>query len=256
MTTLPRLAQRLSLGTLAAAIAVCASNGQAAVPTNSMSQSPGSMQQTIEALELPMSERIQDLRAQKSAYQNLETIAFKKSNSMDLRWKAVTALGRLGGTKAKAELDRALKSPEWFMRNAALVSYSQVDRASALVWARKLLSDKALVVRSAAVDVISGSRDVTSAPLLWQKLNAKENFKNRQSLFIRRRIVEALADLEGKGREAKFIAILQDKDETLHEPAIEALERITAKSMGSPGESVQSRRAQWQQWWTENKAKL
>ncbi|RYZ71785.1 MAG: HEAT repeat domain-containing protein [Proteobacteria bacterium] len=230
--------------------------GQAAVPSNRSQGSAGSMQSTLESLSLPLSERLQDLQAQPAAYKNLQAIAFKKSSNMDVRWKAVTAMGRLGGAKAKADLERALKSPEWFMRNAALVSYSQNDRQASLTWARKLLSDKALVVRAAAVEIIANAKDTASSQILWQKLYAKENFKRNQSLFIRRRIVEALGEMEGKGREAKFVAILADKDESLHEPAIEALERITAKSMGTPGETVQSRRAQWQNWYSVNKASL
>lgn len=229
---------------------------QAAIPSDRSTGSGGSMQTTLDSLNLPLAERIQDLQTQSNGYKNLQAIAFKKGNAMDLRWKAVTAMGRLGGAKAKTDLERALKSPEWFMRNAALVSYSQNNRQASLTWARKMLSDKALVVRAAAVEIIANAKDSASSQLLWQKLYSKENFKRNQSLFIRRRIVEALADIEGKGRESKFVAILQDKDESLHEPAIEALERITAKSMGTPGETVRSRSAQWQQWYTENKAAL
>lgn len=211
---------------------------------------------TLSSLDLPFADRIHDLKSQKGAYANLASIAFGKSHPMDVRWKALTALGRLGGASAKADLARAASSPEWFMRNAALVSIAQNDRAAGLQTARKLLSDKALVVRAAAVDVIAGTRDIASAPILWQKLYARENFKGTQSLFIRRRIVEALADMETKGQEAKFIAILQDKDESLHEPAIEGLERITANALGNPGEPVKTRRAHWQQWYSKNKARL
>ncbi len=229
---------------------------QAAIPSNRNQGASGSMQLTVDALSRPLEERLAELRSQDSAYKNLQAIAFKKSNGMDLRWKALTALGRVGGAKSRTDLEKAMKSQEWFMRNAGLVAFSQLDRAGSVAWARKLLNDKALVVRSAAVDVIVNSKDVASAPLLWQKLYAKENYKRSQSLFIRRRIVEALAEIEGKGRESKFIAVLQDKDESLHEPAIEALERITAKTMGTPGESIPSRRAQWQSWYSANKASL
>lgn len=228
----------------------------AAIPSDRSQGSAGSMQMTIDSLGRPLQERLSELRGQNDAYKNLQAIAFKKSRGMDLRWKAITAMGRLGGDKSRGDLEKALKSQEWFMRNAGLVAFAQVDRAGSVAWARKLMSDKALVVRAAAVDVIANAKDASSTPLLWQKLYAKENYKRQQSLFIRRRIVEALADLEGKGRESKFIAVLGDKDESLHEPAIEALERITARSIGTPGESVPARRAQWQEWYSANKASL
>lgn len=217
----------------------------------------GNMQTTKAALELPLLERLSALKAQPHAYENLKTVMFTKSNSMDLRWKAVTAASRVGTVaQAKADLVRALQSPEWYMRNAGLIALLNVDHSQALTWARKLLSDKALVVRSAAVDVISQSHDVTSASLLWQKLYAKENFRGRQSLFIRRRIVETLGDIEAKGNEGKFVAVLQDNDASLHEPAIEALERLTKHTVGLPGQPLNARRAQWQQWYKTNKATL
>lgn len=231
------------------------SPAHAAVSAPTMSSS--GLQATKEALELPLLERISALRAQPHAYENLKSLMFAKSNSMDVRWKAVTAVGRIGSkAQAKADLVRALQASEWYMRNAALIAMVNVDRAESLKWARQLMSDKALVVRSAAVDVLAQSRDIASASLLWTKLNAKENYRGKQSLFIRRRIVEALAEMEGKGAEPKFVAVLGDKDASLHEPAIEALERLTKRSLGAPGEPVQFRRAQWQQWYKENKATL
>ena len=242
---------------LAFAVAAATSTvARASVSSHASQAGTGTLQSTKEALELPLAERLQTLKSDSRSYENLKTLMFTKGTSMDVRWKAVTAAGRVGGEKAKADMVRALTAPEWFMRNAGLIALSNLDRAQSLAWARKLLSDKALVVRAAAVDVISQSHDSSSANLLWTKLYSKENYRNRQSLFIRRRIVEALADLEGKGHEAKFVALLQDKDDSLHEPAMEALERITKHTVGNPGEPAQFRRAQWQQWYKTNKASL
>jgi HEAT repeat protein len=229
---------------------------QAAVSSHATDNQSSRLQATKDALDLPLMERVQQLKGDSHSYENLKVLMFGKANAMDLRWKAVTAFARVGGDKAKADIVRTMQSPEWFMRNAGLIAMSTVDRSESLVWARKFLNDKALVVRSAAVDVISKSHDVTSTNLLWTKLYSKENFRNAQSLFIRRRIVEALADIDGKGHEAKFVALLQDKDQSLHEPAMEALERITKHTVGSPGDPEQARRAQWEQWYKANKASL
>lgn len=233
-----------------------AQSAVAAVSPRSTTASSGSLQGTKEALDLPLMERLAVLREQSGSYENLRQLMFSKSASMDTRWKAVTAFGRLGREKSKADLARAMKAPEWYMRNAALVSMATIDASEAVAWARRLMSDKALVVRSAAVDVIAQSHDAASTDLLWQKLYAKENYRKKQSLFIRRRIVEALGEMEQKGVESKFVAILQDKDVNLHEPAIEALERITKKQIGSPGEPVQFRRAKWEEWYKQNRATL
>lgn len=229
---------------------------RASVSSHATQAGSGTLQSTKEALELPLAERLQALKGDAHSYENLKTLMFTKATSMDVRWKAVTAAGRVGGAKAKADMVRALTAPEWFMRNAGLIALTTLDRAESLSWAKKLMSDKSLVVRAAAVDVISQNHDSASANLLWTKLYAKENYRNRQSLFIRRRIVEALAEFDGAGHEAKFVALLQDKDDSLHEPAMEALERITKHTVGNPGEPTQFRRAQWQQWYKANKVSL
>jgi len=141
---------------------------------------------------------------------------------------------------------------DWYMRNAGLIAMTNVDRELASSWARKLLSDKALMVRAAAVATLAELRDSAAAPLLWEKLYARENFKGHQSLFIRRRIVEALGRIESSGGEGRFVEVLADADESLHGPAIKALERMTKRTFGSPGESPGSKRAHWQQWWKES----
>ncbi len=218
--------------------------------------SSGGLSQTRDALELSMLERIQQLKGDSKSYSNLQSLMASKSEAFELRYKATTALAKVGGSRAKSDMTRAMTSQEWFMRNAGLIGMASIDRSEALVWARKLLNDKALVVRSAAVDVITQARDTTSTNLLWQKLYSKENYRNKQSLYIRRRIVEALSELDSKEHAAKFVALLQDKDDSLHEPAMEALERITKQVVGTPGSPIQDRRAQWQKWYKANRATL
>lgn len=207
---------------------------------------------TRAALRLPLAERMVALGEQgPQGYKNLRAIMDDDSQGMEARWRAVTALGLLGGQNSKPELEQALRHKVWYMRNAGLVAMTNVDKGAAANWAKRLLSDKALVVRAAAVDTL-GSLDAKSAsPLLWQKLNAPENFKGKQSLFIRRRIVETLARLERQGQEAKFIAVLGDRDESLHLPAIRALERITMKTLGEDKEPVSFKKSHWQRWWKE-----
>jgi HEAT repeat protein len=238
---------------LALAMAV-AMEARAAVSPHANSN--GGIQATKEALDLSMLERIQALKSDSNSYSNLKALMESKSEAFELRYKATTALAKVAGSKAKTEMVHAMTSSEWFLRNAGLIGMSSLDRAEALVWARKLLNDKALVVRSAAVDIITQARDTTSTNLLWQKLYSKENFRNKQSLYIRRRIVEALSEIDSKEHAAKFVALLQDKDDSLHEPAMEALERITHQAVATPGSPLQDRRAQWQKWYKANKATL
>lgn len=227
---------------------------EAAIPKTPLHHEVSSIKtsDTGEALRLPLGERLSALQMQgPQGYRNLRQIMFDEKQGMEARWRSVIAAGMIGGTESKPELEQALKSREWFMRNAGLLAMVKADRAAAIKWARILLSDKAMVVRAAAVDVLGDLKDPSSLNLLWTKLNAKENFKGKQSLFIRRRIIETLAAQEVQGREAKFVSVLADQDESLHAPAIQALERLTAKTMGVPQEPVKFKKAHWQRWWKE-----
>ena len=201
---------------------------------------------TRDSLALSMTDRLEALRAQgPQGYRNLVSIMFDEGAAMGQRWKATTAVGRLGGKLSLPELERAYKRKEWFMRSAALLAMGGVDQQKHLSWARALLSDRALVVRAAAVDAIDAARDAGSAGALWSRLNAKENFNGGDSLWIRRRMAEALSRLAGPGSEPRFYKLLADRDESLHGPALDALERLSKHRLGAPNASVAMRRELW-----------
>ena len=235
----------------------------AAVPSHGMGNAHRaeptkiSLDATKNVLKLPIDQRIQLLmREGEQGYRNLVGLMFNEALPMEIRWRAVTASGRIAGALAKPELKRAFQSHDWYMRNAALVSMAHIDRATATDWARRLMSDKSLVVRTAAVSAIAQFQDQASAPLLWEKLYSKENFRGKQSLFIRRHIVEALARLKPAGSESQFIEVLADNDKTLHPAAIRALESLTDKRIGKATDPMTVKRAQWQRWWKERSVTL
>ena len=205
-----------------------------------------------EALLLPVENRASALKAQGSKGEAaLVTLMFDQSASMDLRWKAITSAGLVGGNSLRPQIQKALVAKEWFVRNAALVALESIDRNEAKVWAKKFLDDKALVVRSAAVETLARLEDRSATAVLWKKLNAKENFRGNQSLWIRKQITTALAQLDKSESQRQFIDLLEDRDEGVQEAAIKALELRTGQQLGSDREPVKFKRAYWQQWWRE-----
>ena len=118
------------------------------------------------------------------------------------------------------------------MRNAALVALKEVNPAQSQKLAQKLLKDKALVVRSAAVTVLEANITPEVRDLLWDELNQSYNFKGSQSLWIRHQIVEVLAK-KPMHRELKIFAdLLSDKDARVHVPAVAGLEKLTGVQLG------------------------
>lgn len=162
----------------------------------------------------------------KEAKQALAEISFEKAETLGVRWKALVAMGRLDPKFAQPHLEAALLSNEWFMRNAALVVVSYGDRDWAIKKARVAMHDPALVVRTAAVKVLGDVRAREAAPLLWEKLNASENFRRGESLWIRPIIGETLALMARPEDKAAFQKLLNDKDPKVKLHAQVALDKI------------------------------
>jgi len=203
-----------------------------------------------DALKLPIENRVQALRAHgDGTVEELSALVFNKSQPLTVRWRSLTALARLNRAKAQPLVEKALASDDWFMRNAAVVSLPSMEREFALTWSEKMISDPALVVRTSAVQNILRLSGRRSEALLWQKLNAKENFRNGESLWIRRHIARTLAEFAKPGKEAQYIQMLNDHDARLHPFAIRALERITGRQPDSPNDPLAVRRTKWLQWW-------
>ena len=58
--------------------------------------------------------------------------AFDRRSTLQMRWRSVTTMGRLDLQEYHKELDQALTSGEWFMRNAALIALQTGERARAV----------------------------------------------------------------------------------------------------------------------------
>jgi HEAT repeat protein len=208
-----------------------------------------SMRQTLLALDLPFANRIASLRSQgPTGYKNLRSIMFDPDSKIDARWRSTMAVGRLGGRLSLPELERASKADVWELRSAALIAVSRIDRRTASIWARRLLKDKALLVRLTAVETLEGIQDRAAVADLWAQLDNRQNFKRNRSLFIRRRIVEALTRLESPESSARFASLLDEDDPQILNSAIAALEKLTGQTMGKPTDPLARRRALWQQW--------
>ena len=153
----------------------------------------------------------------------LAEMAFNSKESLEVRWDALVTLGRIDSKFAKPHLEKALVSSDWFMRNAALIVVSYGERDWAIQKARLALHDPALVVRTAAVKVLSDLKATEAKPLLWEKINSSENFKRGQSLWIRPLIAQALVDLAQPEDKEAFQKLLKDRDGQVQKAAQLAL---------------------------------
>lgn len=215
---------------LASIVFVGFSSSGFAAPTKPSSSTLTSI---VEVLKLPRENRRMVIGAQGGKYYDrFMSVALSEDQAMSLRWRALMAAAEANGVKATDDLLKAGAHKQWYMRNAALIALNEVNPAQAHKLAQKLVKDKALVVRAAAVDILDKNPSVEVRDLLWNELNQGYNFKNQQSLWIRHQIVGVLAK-KPMDHEAKlFVQLLSDKDARVQLPAVHGLEKLTGVRLG------------------------
>lgn len=182
------------------------------------------------ALSLPVPHRFQSLEEQGLASVDiLKSVALEAREPLSSRWRAILALGKVYPGPSAGFLTGLLNRNEWYYRNAAVLSLAYGDRARALAAIRKTLSDPALVVRTAAVQVALQIRAKELEEVLWEKLSSRENFNKGQSLWVRKYIISALSELATESNRIRFQPFLQDPDLEIQKIAQMALK--PAKTM-------------------------
>jgi HEAT repeat protein len=200
----------------------------AAVPSK-----PALNPRVLEILSLPPENRSQaTVSGGADLYKDFVAVAFSESQSMRLRWKALMAAADARREKSTPDLLRASTDKQWFMRNASLVAMAEVNEVEAQKLARKLLKDKALVVRSAAVDVLQKNANANTRDLLWEEMSQPHNFRNKESLWIRSQIVEALSQSPSDYELKMFSRLLKDSDQRVQLAAVQGMEKLTGVKLG------------------------
>ena len=93
--------------------------------------------------------------------------------------------------------------------------------------AQILLKDKALVVRSAAVDVLASRYNIENRNILADELSKPYNFSRKQSLWIRSKIFNIIAAKASVDDRSFLTRYLFDSDDKIVRQAAVSLERIT-----------------------------
>lgn len=152
---------------------------------------------------------------------------------MTARWHSLLSAAEMATPAQIAAIKKFTNSEEWYMRNAALLALKRIDINVAKSEAKKLVQDKALVVRSAAVDLLADNPADDIKQLLIQELNKPYNFNKKSSLWIRKQIVEKLSLSAGPQDKTFFAKNLFDSDRNVAELSAKALEKITGQTQPS-----------------------
>ena len=207
----------------------------------------------FEILNLPAENRkFAALESGADLIKELRVLANDQQNTMSVRWKALMLMTELNPKESIQDLLKAVHSPEWYMRNAGLVGLQSIYKEKALEVAQDLIKDKALVVRSAAVELLSQNLSPMNREILWQEFYMKYNFRAEQSLWIRTQILKALSTKPKDSESQTFIGLLKEKDSNIQYVSVLALEKLHGIKLGNEQSTVMQKISLWQDYSRKN----
>ncbi len=155
--------------------------------------------------------------------------------SMSQRWVSLIKAAKAASADELTQIKKFSESKEWFMRNAALVALNKVDKSAAMIEAKRLIYDRSLVVRSAAVEIISSNLSEENKNILSVEMSKAYNFHKTSSLWIRKQIVEKLSIAASLADRDFFVRGLFDSDKEIAKMSAKMLSKITGQPVEDTG---------------------
>lgn len=157
---------------------------------------------------------------------NLKSIVFNSNYPLEERWDAYHKIVTKNKKESLPMAHKAVKSKDWFLREAGLKTFVALKPETAKVIAREMLvKDPSMLVRAQALSAIKILNDKSSEKLLWETLKDPKNFRGDQSLWIRPKVVATLMEFK-LGNKAQYQSLLDDKDPQVQRLAREALKKL------------------------------
>jgi HEAT repeat protein len=151
-------------------------------------------------------------------------------NSMNARWQALMSATQMASDEQLMAIKQLAKSNEWYIRNAVMVALKDRSQSLALEVARQLVTDKALVVRSAAVDILAQDWSDEVKNIFVTEVNKPYNFNKQSSLWIRKQMVEKISEKSSFLDKEFFEKMSQDSDKEIAQMSRSVLEKISNKA--------------------------
>lgn len=145
---------------------------------------------------------------------------------MKQRWAALQKASVLANGDEFNKIMAFSESKDWFMRNASLVALDKMGNDMAYDQAKKLIKDKALVVRSAAADILMRVGNNEVKKIFSEELEQRYNFSGKSSLWIRKQMMSHLIKNPLKSDRDFFTRYLYDEDKEIAALSTQALEKI------------------------------
>ncbi len=158
-------------------------------------------------------------------------MANNQNLNMNSRWSSLVQSANYAEAEQISQIRKFTTDKAWYLRNAALVALNKISPRDAENEARKLIQDKALVVRSAAVEILAQNLTEENKTVMIDELHKNYNFNKKSSLWIRKQILEKIAPIATVKEQAVFAKTLFDNDKSIAELSAETLEKITGEKL-------------------------
>lgn len=146
---------------------------------------------------------------------------------MKQRWTALQKASALASGDDFLKVVAFGDSKDWFMRNASLVALEKSGSDMVYDQAKKLITDKALVVRSAAADILIRLNGDGVKRIFSAELEKRYNFNGKSSLWIRKQMMTHLVKNANSSERDFYVRYLYDQDVEIAALSTRALEKIT-----------------------------
>jgi glycine betaine/choline ABC-type transport system substrate-binding protein len=156
--------------------------------------------------------------------------------TMSQRWAALQRASSLATGEEFLKVVAFGDSKDWFMRNASLVALEKSGSDIVYDQAKKLITDKALVVRSAAADILMKLNGDGVKKIFSAELEKKYNFNGKSSLWIRKQMMTHLVKNATSNERDFYVRYLYDKDVEIAALSTKALEKITQVRFTAPND--------------------
>lgn len=145
---------------------------------------------------------------------------------MSKRWAALQKATALASGDEFLKVVAFGESKDWFMRNASLVALEKSGSDMVYDQAKKLITDKALVVRSAAADILMKLNNDSVKKIFSAELEKKYNFNGKNSLWIRKQMMTHLVKNANVNERDFYVKYLYDQDVEIAALSASALEKM------------------------------
>ena len=188
----------------------------------------------------------------KTLITQLENLALADKQLPEKTWFAIIAIAHIGALEDVQRLQKHLQHPAFHIRMSCLRALDimhqrqLISLSDYLTLLHNQLTDKAMVVRSTAVELIGQQRDPQSLSYLGQELNKTDNFYRGKSLPIRKRVIDAMQNIGGSQALPWMIQSVADPDPEIAARAFATLNPLDTAAPLPDAAQRQSIQSAWE----------